>query len=265
MILWVMRGCVALIVVLLVLVACSPPGADVPPQRLLVLSPAGLPVTQDMLAAVRQREAAPGRGTPGIEIHFAEVDSEAGVLEQVRARLARLDTYAAIFTPSQSWARAVQKIVPRTPIVFDGVDDPVEGCLVDSLLRPGRNATGHMHQLPDTEQKMLEVMRDGFPTLRELIVLVDGANLAKEVCYEGAPIQRPPMPACQPGLHEADALMQRLTDARGIAALGRGIGVAVRFLLLCRPEDFDLLPALRPASGTSVGCSCPGIRYLMTM
>lgn len=65
-------------------------------------------------------------------------------------------------------ARATRTI----PIVFWGVAFPVEQGLIDSLARPGRNATGvAWYSTPEVDGKRLELLREIAPAARRLAVL----------------------------------------------------------------------------------------------
>jgi putative ABC transport system substrate-binding protein len=62
--------------------------------------------------------------------------------------------------------------VTRTvPIVFAGVADPVGAGLVDSLARPGRNATGFVTFEFSTSGKWLELLKQIAPTVSRVAVL----------------------------------------------------------------------------------------------
>lgn len=241
------------------LLACQPPLPPPPlPLRpaaaaaggdlVLVLAPARLPVVERAMTeiALQNRRA---RGPAGdaaalLGIDFRRVGSAAEATAVVAGLLPQIDRYRAIFTPSQTFARAAQRLAPGRPIVFDGVDDPVANCLVDSLRHPGRNATGYMHQLPDAESKMLELLHDGFPGVRRVVVLVSATNDARQRCRPDGP---PPAPrddesaGCRGGLHDADAGVLRLIEAGRIAAFGHRLGLAVRFMVMCDVSDFPLL------------------------
>jgi putative ABC transport system substrate-binding protein len=65
-------------------------------------------------------------------------------------------------------ARATQTI----PIVFWGVPYPVEQGLIDSLARPGRNATGvAWYASPEVDAKRLELLREIAPAAKRLAFL----------------------------------------------------------------------------------------------
>jgi putative ABC transport system substrate-binding protein len=135
------------------------------------------------------------------------------------------------------WARAAQLAAPGVPIVFEGVDDPVARCLVDSLRRPGRNATGYMHYLPSDDFKAVETLLDAFPHLSRVVFLVDAQGVMPLAC-DGTPAA--PADAdgdCRAGLREPDAYLDRRLRATELRAFGRARGVAVDFAVLCGAQD----------------------------
>ena len=68
-------------------------------------------------------------------------------------------------------AVAVRKATKSIPIVFVAAGDPVGMGLVDSLRRPGGNATGFSTVSPATTDKSLELLREVVPSLNRLAVL----------------------------------------------------------------------------------------------
>src|SRR5215831_12810528 len=62
------------------------------------------------------------------------------------------------------------------PIVFAAAGDPVGTGLIASLARPGGNVTGLSNQSRDLAGKRLELLREVFPDLHSLAVLVNVAN-----------------------------------------------------------------------------------------
>jgi len=242
------------------MVACQP-AADSRhedgPRQVLMLGTKRHAVMSQAVEAVQQRNGQLGDREAALGIDFRDVESEADIDPVLDKALAEPDRYRAIFTNSQAIARAAQLRAPGRPIVFDGVDDPVANCLVDSLARPGRNATGYMHLLPDGEAKMLEVLHDGFPDVRRVIVLVSGDEYVSPACdADGRSLaaQAEP-PPCTAGLRKVDAYVAHLLDARRIEAVAAPLGMAVDYLVLCSPQDFGLVrTAARagPAAGLIV-------------
>lgn len=240
------------------LLACQPergpPAVTPAPDRVLVLAPPGSASIGIAQAEVAQRNRERAPREPALEVDVRVVRSAAETTAAVGALRPQWAHYRAIFTPSQTFARAAQLLVVDRPIVFDGIDDPVSNCLVDSLRRPGRNATGYMHLLADTEQKMIEVLHDGFPALREVVVLVSGHNVMPQTCAADDPVRVGLMPRCVPGRVGA-AAVQRMLDAAGIERFGVARGLKVSFLQLCAPADFVL--AARSARDAGVGIVVP--------
>ena len=77
-----------------------------------------------------------------------------------------------VFVPNVHGAVALQRLSNRVAIIFVA-NDPIGAGLVASLNRPGGNATGFTTG-PDTiAAKRVEVLKDAFPPLRNLGVLID--------------------------------------------------------------------------------------------
>jgi putative ABC transport system substrate-binding protein len=68
---------------------------------------------------------------------------------------------------------AAQAATAQIPIVFPVCSDPVGNKLVDSLARPGRNATGLSIQTTDLESKRVEFIRAIVPGLTRLAVIAN--------------------------------------------------------------------------------------------
>jgi putative ABC transport system substrate-binding protein len=72
--------------------------------------------------------------------------------------------------------RAAQQATSTVPVVFPAVIDPVAAGLVDSLARPGRNATGFMNFEYSVTGKWLELLKEIAPSLTRVAVLRDSIN-----------------------------------------------------------------------------------------
>jgi putative ABC transport system substrate-binding protein len=72
--------------------------------------------------------------------------------------------------------RAVEKATSAIPIVIAAAADPVGNGLVQSLARPGGNATGLSRQLTDSTGKRLELLREIIPSLKRIAILFNAAN-----------------------------------------------------------------------------------------
>src|SRR5262249_61579547 len=69
-------------------------------------------------------------------------------------------------------ARSLQA-ARRVPIVFAIVSDPVGAGFVDSLAKPGGNATGFMTFEPGISAKWLELLKEFVPDMKRTAVLRD--------------------------------------------------------------------------------------------
>ena len=207
-------------------------------QRVLVLSPVGAPAVDQLVAAL----AAGGQGSPPLPPTTADVvwvEDVAQAVAAVQKLKPQIGRYRAIYSTSLTFARAAQLAITDVPIVFEGVDDPMTLCLVDSLKRPGRNATGYMHYLPDDEFKMLDLLRDAFPALREALFLVSGDNLPPPNCDpEDAYWKSPPKEPCVAGERDLDSYVQRRVRGAELTAHAQLLGLRLRFVVSCSTTDF---------------------------
>lgn len=71
-----------------------------------------------------------------------------------------------------------QSITTAVPIVFGSVNDPVEAGIVESLSRPGRNATGVANSVSQVMSKQMEIATEIFPDVGRVALLVPPDNLA---------------------------------------------------------------------------------------
>jgi putative tryptophan/tyrosine transport system substrate-binding protein len=81
-----------------------------------------------------------------------------------------------ILTPAAPIVGALQQATRTVPIVFAGVIDPVGAGLVESLARPGGNATGFTLFEYDIGGKWLELLKEIAPGVRRAAVLRDPAT-----------------------------------------------------------------------------------------
>ena len=81
-----------------------------------------------------------------------------------------------IVVSGDAQVRAVEKATSTIPIVIAAAADPVGNGLVQSLARPGGNATGLSRQLTDSTGKRLELLRDIMPALKRVAILFNAAN-----------------------------------------------------------------------------------------
>ena len=106
-------------------------------------------------------------------------------------------------------ARAAKEGAPTVPIVVVNAGDPVETGLVPSLAHPGGNITGISDMGSELAAKRLELLKQGFPGLRQVAVLYNASD---------------------PGM---------ATRYRAAVAVAPRLGIAVQPLAVREPDDFD--------------------------
>jgi putative ABC transport system substrate-binding protein len=90
------------------------------------------------------------------------------------ARSAARDAPDLIYATTTSIARAITKESDAVPVVFNTVADPVGAGMVDSLERPGRNATGVFQSPPvDVVPRRFALIRETYPNLKRVGGLFD--------------------------------------------------------------------------------------------
>jgi putative ABC transport system substrate-binding protein len=101
-------------------------------------------------------------------LRFAEGREERYL--ELAAELVRLNV-DVILTSGIALTAAAKRATTTIPIVFATAGDPVESGLVESLARPGGNATGLSITAGDEAAKRLELLRDTVPGLSRVAVV----------------------------------------------------------------------------------------------
>jgi putative ABC transport system substrate-binding protein len=86
----------------------------------------------------------------------------------------------AIVAVTVAGAVALKHLTSTIPIVFVLVPDPIASGLVESLARPGGNATGLSLMSVDLSGKRLELLKEAVPNLSRVALLLDLFSPAKE-------------------------------------------------------------------------------------
>ena len=104
-----------------------------------------------------------------IELRWSEGNLD--LLPALAAELVqqKVDVIVAGATP---YVQAAKRVAGAIPIVFVQVADPVGMGLVASLARPGGNITGTTSMNPDLSAKRLQLLKNAFPKISRLAVLV---------------------------------------------------------------------------------------------
>ena len=111
--------------------------------------------------------------TVAIEYRWAEGGNEH--LAEIATTFVRrkVDVILTSATPPTIAAKQATSIIP---IVFAAVGDPIGIRVVESLARPGGNATGLSLQQTDAAGKRMELLREVVPGLRRLAIMANTGN-----------------------------------------------------------------------------------------
>jgi putative tryptophan/tyrosine transport system substrate-binding protein len=109
----------------------------------------------------------------------------AAALERQAAELAALAP-AVMLVQTNLALGAVRKQNVSVPLVFVAVSDPVGSGFVDSLARPGGNATGFANFAPEMGAKWVELLRELSPRLDRIILLLNPAIPANQALARSA-------------------------------------------------------------------------------
>jgi putative ABC transport system substrate-binding protein len=78
-----------------------------------------------------------------------------------------------VYATTASLAAATVKENKNLPVVFTTNSDPVAAGLVESLAKPGKNATGTYQVTADASQKRFELVRQAFPQVKRMGAIFD--------------------------------------------------------------------------------------------
>ena len=92
---------------------------------------------------------------------------------------------SVIYAPSTPLAQAAKQASGTIAIVFSNVGDPVGIGLVASLARPGGNITGISIVSPEIYGKRIELLKDIFPRIRQIAVLLNPDNAGSGPVLKG--------------------------------------------------------------------------------
>jgi len=110
-------------------------------------------------------------------IVYRWAESQNDRLAEMVADLTRREV--SVITAMSTTAPVAAKTANTTiPIIFQAAEDPVRLGLVESLSRPGGNATGVNFFIAELTAKRLEFVRELVPTAKRVGVLVDPHNTA---------------------------------------------------------------------------------------
>jgi putative ABC transport system substrate-binding protein len=86
-----------------------------------------------------------------------------------------------VHTNNTTIVQELQRQKRSIPIVFAGIVDPVETGVVESLPRPGGNATGFMNHEHALGGKRLELLKEVAPGLNRVLLLMNSGSPANPI------------------------------------------------------------------------------------
>lgn len=104
-----------------------------------------------------------------IDVHWGD-DSVEKLAQIVTAAVA---SRPAVIVAQGATAVAVRRATNDIPIVFGYSGDPIEARLVESISRPGGNATGISYMSLELVAKRMEILREALPKARRIAVLAN--------------------------------------------------------------------------------------------
>jgi putative ABC transport system substrate-binding protein len=112
-----------------------------------------------------------------IEYRWAEGKDDR--LPELAAELVRLNV--DVLVTHSVTTRVAKQATTTIPIIMAVIgDDPVAAGLVASLARPGGNITGSTFFAPELAAKRIELLKDVFPRITQVAVLVDSGSPASK-------------------------------------------------------------------------------------
>ncbi len=114
-----------------------------------------------------------------ITIDFRHADENVARLPALAADLARLNP-DVIMAATGDVAMAVREVTRKIPIVFSISSDPVQLGLVESLARPGGNATGVTYLQDELAAKRLQLFKEAAPKISRIAFLSNPGHLDNE-------------------------------------------------------------------------------------
>jgi len=170
-----------------------------------------------------------------LDVRYAEGREER--LPELAEELLALGV-AVLLTDGNNGIRAARAVTSTTPIVFTIADDPVADGIVQSMARPGGNATGLTSQAGNEEAKRLELLKEMAPDISRAAVLWTQAAAGRfQQLQEAAPALGVTLASVP--LRRPEDLEPSLSSAVGMADAMVVIGVGGIFApLLARVVEF---------------------------
>jgi ABC-type uncharacterized transport system substrate-binding protein len=115
-----------------------------------------------------------------VTVEYRWAEGQYDRLPMLATELASRSIAVVVTTGGTASAIAAKAAIPTVPIVFNVTEDPVKAGLVDSLSRPGRNATGVTSLSAVLDAKRFSLLHDAVPEARVFAMLVNPDDPAAE-------------------------------------------------------------------------------------
>jgi putative ABC transport system substrate-binding protein len=135
------------------------------------------PSTQSLRQGLRETGFVEGQN---LQIDFRGAAGRYEDLPGLAADLVQRRVDAIVTGGGTNAARAATRATPTIPVVFSSGDDPVRDGLVESLARPGGNATGVTSLVTELYPKRLELVAELVPKAKTIFLLVNPVNASTE-------------------------------------------------------------------------------------
>lgn len=160
----------------------------------------------------------------------------------------------AIAGVSGETAAEISKRLPVVSVFFDSYHDPRRYCLVNSLERPAKNATG-VFGVPEVGDQMIHAIKKAYPHLKEVIVLVDSERLGQSDCSRGTPDDIYFTGTCRSDWISRREEVDRVIEPSAFFAEATRRQLRLRFFLWCPADSTEILRNL--AIGPDTGLVVP--------
>jgi putative ABC transport system substrate-binding protein len=195
-----------------------------------------------------------------IVLEYRQADGRLDQVPRLAAELIAVGVDVLVVSGTVS-AQAAKRVTSTIPIVFAMAGDPVGSRLVDSLARPGGNATGLSNSTAELSGKQLEILKAARPQVSRIGVLYNPTNPALRVALDGAHAAARALAVelLVVEVRESNEVTRALSllkarRAGALLALSDPV-IAIRLSEISKFAVQNQLPALFPARlGTDAGC-----------
>jgi putative tryptophan/tyrosine transport system substrate-binding protein len=153
------------------------------------------------------------------------------LLPGLAAEIVQLKPDVVVAAGNQA-VQAIKRATTTIPIVIGQVSDPVGLGFVASLARPGGNITGLTTAESDISRKRLELVKETFPTVTRVALLLDARNPAHKLFLRGTEGAAPALGVQVQALElrhldDVDNAFQAALDGRAEAVIVRASGIFI--------------------------------------